>query len=121
MTALARRAGGALAWLAGGAAVAALVAAAVLAAADIAVAGWPLPTGFDSANAIIVLAAAATGVAASGSVAARTAAGSRALRTLLRAARQPVPAVVLEAAAALVSPIGSMRSGPGRHSRSPIG
>jgi Zn-dependent protease with chaperone function len=101
MTALARRAGGALAWLAGGAAVAALVAAAVLAAADIAVLGWPLLTGYDSANVLIVLAAAATGVACSGSVAARTAAGSRALRTMMRAARQPVPLVVLEAAAGL--------------------
>jgi Zn-dependent protease with chaperone function len=101
MRALARRAGGALAWLAAGAAVAALVAVAVLAAADIAAAGWPLPTGYDSANAIIVLAAAATGLASSGSVAARTAAGSRALRTLTRTARQPVPPVVLKAAAAL--------------------
>ena len=101
MRALARRAGGALAWLAAGAAVAALVAAAVLAAADIAALGWPLPTGYDSANAIIVLAAATTGVAASGSTAARTAAGSRALRTLMRAARQPVPPMVLEAAAVL--------------------
>ena len=71
------------------------------AAADTAEAGWPLPTGYDSANAIIVLAAAATGVAASGSAAARIAAGSRALRTLLRAARQPVPPVVLKAAAGL--------------------
>jgi len=101
MRAPAGRAGGALAWLAAGTAVAALVAAAVLAAADIAVAGWPLPTGYDSANAIIVLAAAATGLAASGSTAARTAAGSRALRTLTRTARQPVPPVVLKAAAGL--------------------
>ena len=101
MTALARRAGGPLAWLAAGAAVAAQVAAAVLAAAEIAVVGWPLPTAFDSANVIIVLAAAAAGVAGGGSVAARTAAGSRALRTLTRAAGQPVPPVVLEAAAGL--------------------
>ena len=101
MRALARRAGGVLAWLVAGAAVAALVAAAVLAAADIAVAGWPLPTGYDSANVIIVLAAAVTGLSAIGSTAARIAAGSRALRTLLRAARQPVPPVVLKAAAGL--------------------
>ena len=101
MKAQARRAGGVLAWLAAGAAVAALVAAAVLAAADIAAAGWPLPTGYDSANVIIVLAAATTGVAASGSVAARTAAGSRALRTLTRVAGKPVPPAVLGAAAAL--------------------
>jgi Zn-dependent protease with chaperone function len=101
MKAQARRAGGVLAWLAAGAAVAALITVAVLAAADIALAGWPLPTGYDSANAIIVLGAAATGLAASGSTAARTAAGSRALRTLTRAARQPVPPVVLEAAAVL--------------------
>jgi len=101
MRALARRAGGALAWLAAGAAVAALVTVAVLAAADIAAAGWPLPTGYDSANVIIVLAAATTGVAASGSVAARTAAGSRALRTLTRVAGKPVPPAVLGAAAAL--------------------
>ena len=101
MTALARRAGGVLAWLAPGAAVAAQVAVAVLAATEIAVVGWPLPTGFDSAAVIIVLAAAATGVAASGFTAARTAAGSRALGTLMRAARQPVPRAVLEAAAAL--------------------
>jgi len=101
MRALARRTGGVLAWLAAGAAVAAQVAVAVLAAAEIAVVGWPLPTGFDSAAVIIVLAAAATGVAASGFTAARTAAGSRALGTLMRAARQPVPRAVLEAAAAL--------------------
>jgi Zn-dependent protease with chaperone function len=101
MTALARSASGALAWLAGGTAVVALVAVAVLAAADIAVLGWPLPTGYDSANVIIVLAAAATGVAGGGSVAARTAAGARALRTLTRAAGRPVPPVVVEAAAAL--------------------
>jgi Zn-dependent protease with chaperone function len=101
MRTLARRAGGVLAWLAAGAAVAAQVTVAVLAAAEIAVVGWPLPTGFDSAAVIIVLAAAATGVAASGSVAAHAAAGSRALRTLMRAARQPVPRAVLEAAAAL--------------------
>jgi Zn-dependent protease with chaperone function len=101
MRALARRAGGVLAWLAAGAAVAALVAVAVLAAAEIAVAGWPLPTGYDSANAIIVLAAAATGIAASGSTAARAAAGSWALRTLTRTARQQVPPVVLQAAAGL--------------------
>ena len=101
MRTLARRAGGVLTWLAAGAAVAAQVAVAVLAAAEIAVMGWPLPTAFDSANVIIVLAATATGAAASGSVAARTAAGSRALRTLMRAARQPVPLVVLEAAAVL--------------------
>jgi len=101
MRALARRTAGVLAWLAAGAAVAALVTVAVLAAADIAALGWPLPTGYDSANAIIVLAAATTGVAASGSTAARTAAGSRALRTLMRAARQPVPPMVLEAAAVL--------------------
>jgi len=101
MRAPARRTAGVLAWLAAGAAVAALVTVAVLAAADIAALGWPLPTGYDSANAIIVLAAATTGVAASGSTAARTAAGSRALRTLMRAARQPVPPMVLEAAAVL--------------------
>jgi hypothetical protein len=101
MRTLARRAGGVLAWLAAGAAVAAQVAVAVLAAAEIAVMGWPLPTAFDSANVIIVLAATATGAAASGSVAARTAAGSRALRTLMPAARPPVPLVVLEAAAVL--------------------
>jgi Zn-dependent protease with chaperone function len=101
MRALARHAGGVLAWLAAGAAVAAQVTVGVLAAAEIAVVGWPLPTSFDSANVIIVLAAAVAGVAASGSVAARTAAGSRALRTLMRAARQPVPPAVLDAAAGL--------------------
>jgi Zn-dependent protease with chaperone function len=101
MRALARRAGGALAWLTAGAAVAAQVAVGILAAVDIAVAGWPLPTGYDSAAVIIVLAAAATGVAASGSTAARTAAGSRALQILMRTASQPVPLVVMEAAAAL--------------------
>jgi Zn-dependent protease with chaperone function len=98
---MARRAGGVLAWLAAGAAVAAQVSVAVLAAADIAVLGWPLPTGYDSANVIIVLAAVATGAAGSGSVAARTAAGARALRALMCAARQPVPPVVLDAAAVL--------------------
>jgi Zn-dependent protease with chaperone function len=101
MSALARHAGGVLAWLVAGAAVAAQVVVGVLAAAEIAVAGWPLPTGYDSANVIIVLAASATGVAASGSAAARTAAGSRALRAWVRAARQPVPLVVLKAAAVL--------------------
>lgn len=101
MKARARLVGGVLAWLAAGTAAAAQIAVAVLAAAEIAAAGWPLPTPFDSANVIIVLAAATTGIAASGSLAARTAAGARALRALMRTARRPVPPAVLDAAAAL--------------------
>jgi Zn-dependent protease with chaperone function len=101
MSALARRAGGVLAWLGAVAAVAAHAAVAVLAAAEVAAVGWPLPTSYDSVNVVIVLAAVITGAAASGTIAARAAAGSRALRALIRSARRPVPAAVRDAAAGL--------------------
>jgi Zn-dependent protease with chaperone function len=96
-----RRAGRAAAWLLAGAAVAVHVTLAMLAAAEIEALGWPVLTSYDTANVTIVLAAAATGLAASGYTAARTAAGSRTLRALMCTARRPVPPAVLEAAAAL--------------------
>src|SRR5258708_6164555 len=63
--------------------------------------GWPLPTGLDTGAVTLVLASAVAGVAGSAEVAVRAAAASRALRALIHSARQPVPPVVREAAAAL--------------------
>jgi len=72
-------------------AVLAHITLAVLAVAEFAAMGWPLPTWFDTGAVILVLATAAAGLAASTAVAVRAAAGSRALRALIRAARRPVP------------------------------
>src|SRR6516162_8945512 len=80
---------------------------AVLAVAEFATMGWPLPTWFDTVAVTLVLASAAVGLAASAVVAVRAAAGSRALQKLVRAAGRPVPpfiqneAAVLECAARL--------------------
>lgn len=74
---------------------------AVLALAEFAAMGWPLPTWFDTAAVTLVLATAAAGLAASALVALRAAAGSRALRALIRAAGRPVPISMQNEAAAL--------------------
>jgi len=72
---------------------------AVLAAAEFAALGWPLPTWFDTGAVTLVLATAAAGLAASTVVALRATAGSRALRALLRAAQRPVPPALQNEAA----------------------
>jgi hypothetical protein len=82
-------------------AVLAHAALAALATAEFAATGWPLPTGLDTGAVTLVLASAVAGVPGSAEVAVRAAAASRALRVLIRSARQPVPPVVREAAAAL--------------------
>ena len=82
-------------------AVMAHAALAVLAAAEFATMGWPLPTWFDTTAVTLVLATAAAGLAASVFVALRAAAGSRALRALIRAGRRPVPLIVHNEAAGL--------------------
>jgi Zn-dependent protease with chaperone function len=64
---------------------------AVLAIAEFAELGWPLPTWFDTGAVTLVLASAAAGLAASGQVALRASAGSRALRALIHTGRRPVP------------------------------
>jgi len=74
---------------------------AVLAVAELAAMGWPLPTWFDTGAVTLVLATAAAGLAASAVVAVRAVAGSRALRAVIRAARRPVPAFLQNEAAAL--------------------
>jgi Zn-dependent protease with chaperone function len=99
--ALARRARGGAVWLLAGVAVAVHVVLAALAVAEFSALGWPLPTGYDSANVTFVLATAATGLAASSMVAARAATSSRALRALVRAAQRPVPPIVHHAATGL--------------------
>jgi Zn-dependent protease with chaperone function len=98
---LARRARGAAAWLLAGLVVAAHATLAALAVTVFAALGWPLPTGYDSANVTLVLATAVTGLAASSMVAARAATSSRALRALVGAARRPVPLIVHNAATGL--------------------
>ena len=103
---LARTAAGSC-WVIVPLAVLAHAAVAVLALADFAMMGWPLPTWFDTVAVTLVLASAAVGLAASAVVAVRAAAGSRALQKLVRAAGRPVPpsiqneAAVLECAARL--------------------
>lgn len=74
---------------------------AVLAVAEFAAMGWPLPTWFDTGAVILVLATAAAGLAASTVVALRAAAGSRALRSLIRGAKRPVPIFMHNEAAVL--------------------
>ena len=82
-------------------AVAAHAALAVLAVAEFVTLGWPLPTWFDTGAVTLVLVSAAAGLAASGQVALRATAGSRALRALIRTGRRPVPAGMHNEAAAL--------------------
>ena len=74
---------------------------AVLAVAEFATLGWPLPTWFDTGAVTLVLATAAVGLAASTLVAVRAAAGARALRALIRAGRRPVPSFMQNEAAVL--------------------
>jgi Zn-dependent protease with chaperone function len=74
---------------------------AVLAVTEFATLGWPLPTWFDTGAVTLVLASAAVGLTASALVALRAAAGSRALRALIRTARRPVPPSIHNAASAL--------------------
>ena len=98
---LARAASGVAAWLLPGLAVAAHAATAVLAVAEFAALGWPLPTRLDTINVTVILATATAGLAAGLAVAGRTAAGSRVLRALIRSRRQPLPPVIHNAAARL--------------------
>jgi hypothetical protein len=82
-------------------AVMAHAALAVLAVAEFAAMGWPLPTWFDTTAVTLVLATAAAGLTASVFVALRAAAGSRALRALIGTGRRPVPPIMHNEAAAL--------------------
>jgi hypothetical protein len=97
---LARTAAGSC-WVIVPLAVMAHAAVAVLALADLAMMGWPLPTWFDTVAVTLVLASAVAGLAASAMVALRAAAGSRALQKLIRAARRPVPPFIQNEAAVL--------------------
>jgi Zn-dependent protease with chaperone function len=97
---LAGRAGGAARSLLPGVAVAAHAALAVLAADEFASLGWPLPTRFDTVNVTVVLATATIGLVAVLQVAGRAAAGSVALRALLRSGRT-LPPVIHNASAEL--------------------
>ena len=97
---LAGCAGGATRSLLPGVAVAAHAALAVLAADEFGAFGWPLPTGFDTVNVTFVLATATMGLVATLQVVGRAAAGSVALRTLLRSGR-PLPSVIHNASAEL--------------------
>ena len=90
----------ALCWVLLPLAVLAHLTLAVLGVAEFAALGWPLPTWFDTGAVTLVLATAAAGLAASTLVALRAAAGSRALRALIRAARRPVPPFLKNEAAA---------------------
>ena len=72
-----------------------------LAVAEFATMGWPLPTWFDTGAVTLVLVSAAAGLAASGRAALRAAACSRALRTLIRTGRRPVPPLIQDEAAVL--------------------
>ncbi len=101
MTRWLRRAAGTACWPALGAAVAAHVALAVLAVAEYASLGWLLHTGYDLAAVTLVAATGVAGLAASSWVAARTAAGSRALRCLAVYHRRALPPAVRSAAVAL--------------------
>lgn len=74
---------------------------AVLAIAEFAAMGWPLPTWFDTGAVTLVLATAAAGLIASALVALRAVAGSRALRALVRAAKRPAPPFLQNEAAEL--------------------
>src|SRR5262245_36383186 len=74
---------------------------AALAVAEFSTMGWPLPTWFDTGAVTLVLASATAGLAASGRVALRAAADSRALRGLIRTSRRPVPPFIQNESAAL--------------------
>src|SRR6516162_8682593 len=74
---------------------------AVLAVAEFATMGWPLPTWFDTGAVTLVQATTAAGLAATTLVAVRAAASTWALQALMRAARHPVPPLILSEAATL--------------------
>ena len=74
---------------------------AVVAVAEFATMGFPLPTWFDTAAVTVVLASAVAGLAASTRVALRAATDARALRALIRTGRRQVPPVVRNEAAVL--------------------
>ena len=95
------RAAAASCWVLLLALVLAHVALAVLALTEFVTMGWPLPTWFDTGAVTLVLASATAGLAASGRLAIRAAASSRALRALIRTSRRLVPPVVQTEAAAL--------------------
>jgi Zn-dependent protease with chaperone function len=101
MTARLARTAAVLCWVLLPLAVLAHTTLAVLAVAEFAAMGWPLPTWFDTVAVTLVLASAAAGLAASAHVALRAAADSRALRALIRAARRPVPSFMHNEAAVL--------------------
>lgn len=101
MTARLRRAAGGACWLLLLLAVLAHTALAALAVAEFVSLGWPLPTWFDTGAVTLVLASAASGLAASGWVVRRAAAGSRALRAVIRGSSARVPRVVQDQAVAL--------------------
>jgi Zn-dependent protease with chaperone function len=99
-----RRAVGAACWPLLGAAAAAhaaLAVLAVLAVAEYASLGWLLHTWYDLAAVTLMVASAVAGLAASAWVAARAAAGSRALRRLASGGSRPLPPAVGSSAAAL--------------------
>lgn len=91
MRALLARSAVALCWVLLPLTVLAHITLAALGVAEFAAMGWPLPTWFDTGAVTLVLATAASGLAASTVVALRAAAGSRALRASARAAGRPVP------------------------------
>jgi Zn-dependent protease with chaperone function len=74
---------------------------AVLAVAEFATMGFPLPTWFDTTAVTVVLASAVAGLAASTRVALLAAADARALRALIRIGRRPVPLLVQNEASGL--------------------
>ena len=74
---------------------------AVLAVAEFATMGWPLPTWFDTGAVTLVLATAAVGLSVSTLAAVRAAASTWALRALIRAGSRPVPSFVQHEAAVL--------------------
>lgn len=82
-------------------AILAHAALAVLAVAEFAAMGWPLPTGYDTAAVTLVLASAVVGLAASAWVGLRAAAHSRALRASIGTGRRPVPSLIQNEAAVL--------------------
>ena len=82
-------------------AVLAHAALAVLAVAEFATMGWPLPTWFDTGAVTLVLATAAVGLSVSTLAAVRAAASTWALRALIRAGSRPVPSFVQHEAAVL--------------------
>lgn len=101
MTRLPGRATAAACWLLLLVAMLAHAALAVLAVVEFATLGWPLPTWFDTGAVTLVLASAVAGLVASGWVATRAAAGSRALLAVIRSTSHSVPPVVQEQAAEL--------------------